>query len=152
MAERALKDQIIADMKSAMKSKDNLKLQVLRLVYAEIKNQEIDQKAPVNNLQVVSILKKQIKQYKESIAQYEQVNRSDGLQDQKEKMQVVQSYLPKPLSAQELRAIVDKVISELQVSSIKQMGVVIKEVQSQTTGSADNHQLVALVKERLQNI
>ena len=104
MAERALKDQIIADMKSAMKSKDNLKLQVLRLVYAEIKNQEIDQKAPVNNLQVVSILKKQIKQYKESIAQYEQVNRSDGLQDQKEKMQVVQSYLPKPLSAQELRA------------------------------------------------
>ena len=46
----------------------------------------------------------------------------------------------------------DKVISELQVSSIKQMGVVIKEVQSQTTGSADNHQLVALVKERLQNI
>ena len=152
MAENSLRDQLLMDIKVAMKSKQDLKLQALRLVHAELKNQEIEQKKPVTDMQMVSILKKQIKQYEESLVQYEKANRPEGAKEQKEKMQIIQSYLPKPLSEEELKSVVNKVISQLQVSSAKQMGMVIKEVQLQTSGSADNRQLVALVKERLQNL
>ena len=152
MAENSLRDQLLMDIKVAMKSKQDLKLQALRLVHAELKNQEIEQKKPVTDMQMVSILKKQIKQYEESLVQYEKANRPEGAKEQKEKMQIIQSYLPKPLSEEELKSVVNKVISQLQVRSAKQMGMVIKEVQLQTSGSADNRQLVALVKERLQNL
>ncbi len=148
----SLKDRIVADMKWAMKSKQASTLQALKLVYAECRNKEIELKTDLDNVQMVSILKKQVKQYEESIEQYERAGRLNSAQEQAGRLKLIKSYLPKALSAEELKVLVGEVIADLKATSIKEMGLVIKTVQSRTEGSADNRQLVALVKERLQAI
>lgn len=147
-----LRDRIMADMKSAMKNKDALALQALKLVYAECRNKEIEIKADLDDAQMVSLLKKQIKQYEESIVQYEKSGRLEGMQEQKKRRDLIKSYLPKPLSEEELKQLIEKTISDLEVTSMKQMGAVIKAVQSSSGGSVDNRLLVELIKERLQAI
>lgn len=151
-ASSTLKDRIMADIKSAMKNKDTLALQALKLVYAECRNKEIEIKADLDDAQMASLLKKQIKQYEESIAQYQKSGRLEGVQEQEKRRDLIQSYLPKPLSKEELKQLVEKTISDLKVTSMKQMGAVIKTVQSSSGGSVDNRLLVELVKERLQAI
>ena len=147
-----LRDRIMADMKSAMKNKNALALQALKLVYAECRNKEIEIKVDLDDAQMVSLLKKQIKQYEESIVQYEKSGRLEGMQEQKKRRDLIKSYLPKPLSEQELKQLIEKTISDLNATSMKQMGAVIKAVQSSSGGSVDNRLLVELVKERLQAI
>lgn len=147
----SLKDQIMADMKSAMKNKDQSRLQALKLVYADCKNQEIELQKDLTDVQVISVLKKQIKHYEESIAQFKQAGRSEDAKDQEQRKDVIHAYLPEPLSTEELKKIVDEMIVELKADSMKQMGGVIKAVQSKTAGRVDNKSLVELVKERLQN-
>ena len=147
----SLKDQIIVDMKSAMKNRDQSRLQALKLIHAECKNQEIELQKELTDIQVISILKKQIKHYEESIEQFRQAGRAEDAKDQEQRKSVVHAYLPEPLSTEKLKKIVDEVIVELNADSIKQMGGVIKAVQSKTAGRVDNKSLVELVKERLQN-
>ena len=147
-----LKDRIRADMKSAMKNKDTVTLQALRLVYAECKNKEIEMQADLNDAQMVSLLKKQIKQYEESIVQYEKSGRWESVQEQQKRRDLIYSYLPKPLSKEELKQLIDKTVADLKVTSMKQMGAVIKAVQTSSGGSVDNRLLAELVKERLQDI
>ena len=142
----------MADMKSAMKNKKISELQALKLVYAECKNKEIELKTDLNDAQMVALLKKQVKQYEESIGQYEKGGRADNVQEQKERLAVIKSYLPKPFSEEELKTLIEETIDTLKVTSVKQMGSIIKTVQSRTAGSADNQRLVELVKERLKTI
>ena len=148
----SLKDRIIADMKLAMKNKKNSALQALKLVYAECKNKEIELKTSLDDIQMVALLKKQVKQYEESIEQYEKGGRAEGAQEQKERLALIKSYLPKNLSDEELKTLIEETINTLKVNSIKQMGSIIKDVQSRTAGSVDNRRLVELVKERLKTI
>lgn len=152
MSEDSLKNRVIADMKQAMKDKKPDIVQALKLIYAEWKNKEIDLKQSLNQLQLVAVLKKQIKQYQESIAQYEQVGRQEEAEVQKKRLDAVQFYLPKSLSDEELKSIIETSIQQNKPESLKQMGVIIKDVQARTSGSADNHRLVELVKERLQDL
>ena len=141
----------MADMKSAMKSRDQSRLQALKLVYAECKNQEIELQKELTDVQIISVLKKQIKHYEESIEQFKQADRSEDAKDQEQRREMIHAYLPEPLSIEELKKIVDEVIVELKADSIKQMGAVIKIIQSKTAGRVDNRCLVELVKERLQS-
>ena len=141
----------MADMKSAMKSKEQSRLQALKLVYAECKNQEIELQKELTDTQILSVLKKQIKHYEESIEQFKQAGRSEDAKDQEQRKEIIYAYLPEPLSQEELKKIVDQVIVELKADSIKHIGGVIKAVQSKTAGRVDNRSLVELVKERLQN-
>ena len=148
----SLKDRIMADMKTAMKNKEASALQALKLVYADCKNKEIELKADLDDAQMISLLKKQVKQYEESIAQYEKGGRPEGALEQKKRMELIKSYLPKTLSKEELQSLVDQTIKELKATSMKEMGSVIKAVQSRTAGSADNRLLAELVRERLQAV
>ena len=148
----SLRDRILADMKSAMKNKKTSDLQALKLIYAECKNKEIELKTALDDIQMVVLLKKQVKQYEESIEQYEKGGRLDGALEQKGRLSLIKSYLPKELSEEELKILVVEIIADLKVTSIKEMGLVIKAVQTRTGGSADNRRLAALVKERLQAV
>ena len=148
----ALKDRIMVDMKSAMKNKKKSALQALKLVCAECKNKEIELKTDLDDTQVVALLKKQVKQYEESIEQYEEAGRADRVQEQKERLALIKSYLPRGLSDEELKPLIEEAIATLRVTSIKHMGSVIKDVQSRTAGSVDNRRLAELVKERLKTI
>ena len=144
-----LKNKLTADMKSALKNKDSLALSALKLVYADCKNKEIACGQSLSDAQVVSILKKQIKHYQESLAQFQKLNRTDSVQEQKKRIELIQAYLPKALSPEELQKIVESTIVELKADSVKHLGLVIKKVQSKTGGLAEDRLLAQMVKERL---
>ena len=148
----SLRDRILVDMRSAMKNKRSSDLQALKLVYADCKNKEIELKVILDDSQMISLLKKQAKHYEESIEQCEKGGRLDSAREQKERLKLIKSYLPKALSEEELKNLVDETIRALKATSVKEMGSVIKAVQSRTAGSADNRRLAELVKERLQSI
>ena len=152
MSASSLKDRILANMKSAMKNRETSHLQALKLVYADCKNKEIELKRALDDAQVISLLKKQVKQYEESIEQCEKGGRVEGVREQKERMDLIKTYLPKALLKEELQSLVDKTIADLKATSVKEMGSVIKAVQSRAAGSADNRLLAELVRERLQAI
>lgn len=146
----SLKAQILADIKSAMKNKKAAELQSLKLVYADCKNKEIELKQDINDDQMIAILKKQVKHYEESIESYTKGGNIKHSEEQKYRLKFIKSYLPTPLSEEALKTLVQKTITSLKATSLKDMGLVIKTVQSCAAGSADNRRLVELVKERLQ--
>ncbi len=150
---KALREQINLDIKEAMKRKDVLRLQALRLVSSDLKNREIEQKKPLQQAQVISLLQKHIKQYKESLQQYQKAGRSEGVKEQTAKLQIIQSYLPEPLSEKALLSLIDKALNTDTVRSAPQTGVLIREVRSHLPEGAvvDGSQLARLVKERLKN-
>ena len=147
----SLKDQILTDMKTAMKDRDSVRLDTLKLVSAECKNQEIELQKKLNDVQTVGVLKKQIKHYQESIEQFHKAGRPESAKEQEQRRQILQAYLPQPLTSAALQKAVEEVIAEMGADSIKQMGAVIKQVQSKTAGRADNKSLAKLVRERLQS-
>ncbi len=147
----SLKDRILLDMKSARKEKNTVLLQTLKLVYAECRNREIEQKTShLEDSQMIALLKKQVKQYEESVEQFERAKRVESAREQKERLRLIQSYLPKALSKEELKTLVEETILHLKATSTKDMGLVIKTAQSRAEGFTDNRLLAELVKERLQ--
>ena len=148
----SLRNRLLTDMKSAMKAKDMSALGALKLAYAECRNREIELKTELNDAQMTSVLKKQIKQYEESLEQYEKAGRTEQAQEQKTRLNFIKSYLPKALSEEELKAIITTAVEELKPAGLKDMGRVIKSAQVRAKGMADGRRLAQLVKERLQGI
>ncbi len=148
----SLRNRLLTDMKSAMKAKDMSALGALKLAYAECRNREIELKTELNDAQMTSVLKKQIKQYEESLEQYEKAGRTEQAQEQKTRLNLIKSYLPKALSEEELKAIITTAVEELKPAGLKDMGRVIKSAQVRAKGMADGRRLAQLVKERLQGI
>lgn len=147
-----LKRQIASDLKQAMKDRKSHIASALKLIVAELKNKEIQKKRNLDSNEIVAILNKQIKQYQETIAQYEKIDRKADAEESKSRLLLVQSYLPKPLSDADLKSLIEASIQKLQVSSLKQMGAVIKDIQLHADDFVDNRRLVELVKERLQSL
>ena len=143
----------MADMKEAMRNQDKAALETLRLIMAECRNKELSTPGSqeLDDASLMAVLRKQIKQYQESIDQFEKTGRQEEATAQQKRQSVVQAYLPKPLSAEELDSLIQENIKTLKADSLKHMGVVIKAVQTQTKGAVDSAQLARLVKERLQN-
>lgn len=146
-----LKEQILDDMKNAMKSQEADKLSAIRFLQSAVKNREIELRPnAINDQEIIGVIKKLVKQRQDSIEQFEKGGRADLAAKEKFELSVLETYLPKQLSADELGKIVGEVIAALGANSIKQMGAVIKEVQARTAGAADNRQVSELVKARLQ--
>lgn len=145
-----LREKILEDIKTAMKSKDELTLSVLRMVNASIKNREIELPAGgINDGEVITLLKKAAKQRQEAIEQFEKAGRKDLSEKEKAEAKIIEKYLPQSLSRDAIEKIVTEVISKLGANSVKQMGAVMKEVQARTAGAADNKIVSELVKSKL---
>ena len=134
----SLKEQILADIKIVMKEKDSKKLEVLRFVNAQIKNKEIELRpGTVSDSDVLKVLKKYIKQRKESIEQFKSLGRDDLVESESYQASVVEVYLPKMMSEDEVKAVVKVVIAETGASSMKEMGAVMKAVMAKVGDLAD---------------
>lgn len=147
-----LKEQIMADIKDAMKSKESVRLGTLRFLNSAIKNKEID--ARPNELtedDVLSVIKKAVKQRKESIEQYQQADRVDLVEKEQAELAVLSQYLPEEMSREKVEEVVTQVIQDLNADSIKMMGAVMKETIVRCQGSADNKVVSEVVKAKLQN-
>lgn len=145
-----LRDQIVADIKSAMKNKEQVRLGTLRLLNSVIKNREIDKRPdPLTEDDVLSVLKKAVKQRKESIEQFEKAGRKDLADKEKDELNVLSGYMPEQLSREQTEEIVAAVIVDLSADSMKMMGAVMKEVTARTKGSADNKIVSEVVRAKL---
>ena len=145
----SLKDQITADMKSAMKAGDKDRLKVVRLMLAAIKQVEVDKRTELDDAAVLAVLTKMVKQRRDSVEQFEKGNREDLAAIERGEIEVLQTYLPEQLSAEELAAMVDEVIVATGAEGIRDMGKVMGQIKARAAGRADMGAVSAAVKERL---
>lgn len=145
-----LEQKISADYIQAMKNKDTVKSSALSFLRAQIKNLIIEKRTDkLEDADVIVIIKKQVKQRQESIAQFEKGGRADLAEKEKREMEILQGYLPQQASEQETEAAVRQVIAETGASSMKDMGNVMKAALAKLEGRADNKIVSDLVKKCL---
>lgn len=149
MADSALKQQLTADMKAAMKSGDKSRLTVIRSILAAIKQIEVDERIELDDARVNAVLDKMAKQRRESIAQFDKAGRSDLVDIEQAELEIIQTYLPEALSEAEIGELVEQAIASTGASSMKQMGQVMGMLKPQLQGRADMGQVSQLIKSRL---
>lgn len=146
----SLKEKILEDMKNAMKNKEADRLSAVRFLQAAVKNKEIELRPhAISDTDILAVIKKMAKQRKDSIMEFEKANRTDLVDKEKFELTVLEEYLPKQMSAEEVAKVVSEVIQSLGAKDMKQMGAVIKEVQARTSGAADGKMISDLVKSKL---
>ncbi|MFM7627202.1 MAG: GatB/YqeY domain-containing protein [Gammaproteobacteria bacterium] len=144
-----LKERITEDMKTAMRSGDKERLGHIRMLQAAIKQREVDERIMLDDTQVMAVLEKMIKQRREAIAQFEAGGRADLAAKEATEIALLQTYLPEPLSAAELEALVAAAIAETGAATIKDMGKVMGLVKGRAAGRADMGAVGALIKSKL---
>lgn len=149
MTEQTLKDRISEAMKDAMRAKDKARLSAIRLMLAEIKKIEVDERIELENDRILSILDKMLKQRRESIKQYEAGDRQDLADVEQAEIDVIQEFLPAALTEEEIANIVDGAIQESGAVSMKEMGAVMNIVRPKVMGRSDMGQVSGLVKSKL---
>lgn len=145
-----LKDQLTADMKEAMKARDKERLSVIRMLKASVQNEEIKLGHELSAEEELTLLARELKQRKDSYAEFEGAGRSDLLAPLAVEIRVVQSYLPEPLSEEALNALVTETIAEVGASQMSDFGKVMGALMPKVKGRADGKQVQTLVKASLQ--
>jgi hypothetical protein len=145
-----IREQLMADVKDAMRAKDQLKLNTLRFLQSAVKNREIELRPnPITSDEVMSVLKKLVKQRKESIEQYQAGNRQDLVDQEAAELKVLEAYLPAQMGKEQVEKVVTEVIAALGAKTVKDMGPVMKEVIARTAGTADNKTVSEVIKSKL---
>ncbi len=149
-----LKDKITDDMKTAMRAKDSERLNTIRLLLAAIKQREVDERIVLDDVAVIAIVDKQIKQRKDSIAAFTQAKRMDLADKESAELKVMEGYLPARMSADEVAAAVKGIVASLSAelgrpAASADMGKVMGAVKAQLAGKADMAQVSAAVKAAL---
>lgn len=155
MAEDTLKNKIHAEMVAAMRAQDKIRLGIIRMVQAAIKQQEIDERTEgderlsLNDVQILSILDKMIRQRRESIKQFEAANRADLVQKEILEINVIQEFLPIPLTQEEIQDLIQQTIKAMGATSIRDMAKVMAELKPKLQGRADIGEVGVLIKNQL---
>lgn len=145
----SLKEQILADMKTAMREKDASRLESIRMLRAAIQRVEVDEQKDVDDAQVLAIVEKQIKQSKDAIAQFTQGERADLAEKEQVHVDNLKDYLPEQLSDDEVQAAVSAAIAEVGAESMKDMGKAMGLLKGQLQGKADMGKVSGIIKAKL---
>lgn len=145
----SLKIRIKDDMKTAMKAKEKGRLNVIRMILAAIKQIEVDERIELDNERIISVLDKMLKQRRESIKQFNEAGRTDLSDIEEAEALIIQDYLPKALTDDEISEMVEKAVSDSAASSIKDMGKVMGILKPQMLGRADMSVVSKIIKARL---
>ena len=144
-----LTDRITEDMKAAMRAKDSDRLSTIRLLMAAIKQREVDERITLDDAQIVSLIDKQIKQRKDSIAAFQSAGRSDLVDKESAEQRVLEAYLPQRLSSDEITAAVARIVAAVGANGPADMGKVMGAVKTELAGKADMGLVSAAVKSAL---
>lgn len=147
-----LKEELLEDMKIAMKEKDKDRLSVIRMVRAAIKNVEIDKRKELNDEEVIEVLAREVKMRRDAIIEYDKVGRPDVRQKLEEEIEILHKYLPRQLTREELVAIVDEVFTQVNPASPKDMGKVMSAIMPKIKGRADGKLVNELVKAKFEQL
>jgi uncharacterized protein len=145
----ALRERLNEDIKTAMKAREQEKLNALRLMLAAVKQREVDERITLDDAGVISVVEKMIKQRKDSIAQYEKAARQDLADKEKYEIGILEGFLPQQLSQAEVDAIVAEAIQSTGAKSAADMGKVMGVVKPRLAGRADMGKVSGLVKAKL---
>lgn len=146
----SLSDRLTQDLKLAMKSRDQLRMDVIRMIKAAILNKEVELKRDLDDAEMSRVMTALVKQRRESVEQFEKAQRMELAAKERKEIEIIESYLPKPLSSDELEAIVASVVLETGSSTLKDMGTVMRAVMARLVGqSIDGKQVSDLVKSKL---
>ena len=145
----SLYDTIDSDLKSALKSKDSIRLSTLRMVRTALKNKEVELRRKLEEPEILRIFAQQAKQHKDSIEQYERGGRHDLADKEKQELAILESYLPSQLGEEELRSVIKAIIAETGASGVKDIGKVMKEAMVRLAGKADGKIVNKIVKDLL---
>jgi len=144
------KEKLEKSLHEAMKSGDNTRKNSIRMALTNIKLAEVEKGGHLDEAAVISILQKEIKSRRESIADAQKANRSDLIQSSEEEIKIFEEFLPKQISPEELKTLAQTVINELQASKPSDMGKVMKEMLARTQGQASGDQISQVVRGLLQ--
>lgn len=145
-----LREQILDDIKTAMKAKEADRLSAIRMLQAAIKYREIELRPnEITDQDILGVVKKLTKQRKDSITEFEKAGRQDLADKEKYELSVLEAYMPAQMGADQIAALVETVIKEQNATTMKQMGGVVKEVMARSGGSADGKMISDLVKSKL---
>ncbi len=142
-------DQLKDQMKKAMFAKEKARLGTIRLALAAIKQIEVDTRESLTDEQVIAVLTKMVKQRRDSIAQYEAGNRSDLADIEAAEVIVINTFLPKPLTTEEVNAIIAETVTEVGAATMADMGKVMGALKSKIQGRADMGAIGALIRAKL---
>ena len=145
----SLEERLLEEMKQAMKSSDKLRLSTIRMIRSALKNKEIDLRKKLEDEEVAKVIQAMVRKGEESVEQFQIGGRTDLVDKEKKEIEIMKSFLPQPLSQEEILKIIDQCILETQASSLKDIGKVMKSVMPKIGGKADGKLINQLVKERL---
>ena len=148
----SIKEQIMNDMKHYMKEKNEVALNAIRLLRADIKNAEIDKRKELSDEEVVHIVSSSIKKRKESIEMYKKGLRQDLVDKEVEEIKVIEKYLPEQLSDEEIKKVVLETIEEEEERNKKNFGIIMKKVIGKIKNRAEGSKINKLVKEIIDGI
>ena len=145
----SLKGRIQEDVKSAMRAHERERLAALRLITAAIKQKEVDDRTELDDEQVLAVLDKMVKQRRDSLEQYSKAGRDDLALKEQFELDLIQTYLPEPMAADELDELIRSTITELGASSMRDMGAVMGALRGQVQGRADMKAVSQAVRTQL---
>ncbi len=149
MSDTTLRDSITAAMKAAMRARDKERLGTIRLIQAEFKRIEVDERIAIDDARALAVLDKMIKQRRDSADQYTKAGRDELAAQENFEIGVIQEFLPAQLSEAELNAMVDEAIAASGASGMRAMGAIMGQLKPQLHGRADIGAVSQLVKARL---
>ena len=144
-----MRQQILDDLKKAMKEQDKEKLAVIRMVKAAIQMEELNTKKELSDNEVISIISKQIKTRKESIVEFNKGNRDDLVEKTESEIKILEKYLPEQLSKEEVEKIINEVFDLIKPESMKDMGRIMKEITPKVNGRYDMSEISKTIREKL---
>ncbi|MBP7835867.1 MAG: GatB/YqeY domain-containing protein [Candidatus Omnitrophica bacterium] len=145
-----LEEKILNDYKEAMKARDSLKSSVLSFLRADMMNLAVaKKKKALDDSEVITVIKKQIKQRQDSIEQFTKGDRIEMAEKEKKELELLKPYLPPEISGDEIKKVIEEVMAATAASGMKDMGRVMKEVNARIAGQADGKLVSDLVRERL---
>ncbi|MBM7556238.1 GatB/YqeY domain-containing protein [Halanaerobacter jeridensis] len=146
----SLQEDLLNDMKAAMKNKDKEKVAVIRMARAAIKDAAINERKDLSDDEVIEVLSKLVKQSKESLEGFEKAERPEQVEELKREIEILEGYLPEQLSDSELEDVVDETIAEVGAQDMSDMGQVMGAIMPKIKGKADGSEVNQLVREKLQ--
>lgn len=145
----SLEERLIEEMKEAMKANDKLRLSTIRMIRSSLKNKEIEVRKKLGDEDIMKVIQGMIRKGEESLEQFQAGGRADLVEKEQKEIEILKSYLPQPISREEIVKVIDETIKETQASSLKDLGKVMKSVMPKLGGKADGKLINQLVRERL---
>jgi uncharacterized protein YqeY len=145
----SLEERLLDEMKQAMRSNDKLRLSTIRMIRSALKNKEIELRKQLDDGNVMQVIQGMVRKGEESVEQFRAGGRMDLVEKEQHEIEILKSFLPQPLSQEEILKVIDQSIEETQASSLKDLGKMMKSVMPKLEGKADGKLISQLVKEKL---